>query len=262
MHNVILGIVFIIIIIVCLYGLQYDEGFEAQEEEDLRTFYSSYNDYNKHVYPLREKLSEKENEFVEKWIHKLENEDFERKGVSVYIISFTIHEDGTVNKSRFCIGTTTKYSEFETDSKELLKNLKITHNIVKPKNYNYYGIAWDLENEIIKLYLINDKYSKIVCYVYSVKGNEEKDKPITVKKYDVSKNETTMIKDGKHVKQFNSRTLPQELLDEYPLATELIEHVKTTMEWNVDTYSEYDSKLNLYFDMLEYLENNMESGST
>ena len=98
--------------------------------------------------------------------------------------------------------------------------------------------------------------------MYSINEHETKDKPITVKKYDVGENETTMIKDGKHVKQIDVRKLSQELLDEYPLATELIEHVKTTMEWNVDTYSEYDSKLNLYFDMLEYLENNMESGST
>ena len=42
------------------------------------------------------------------------------------------------------------------------------------KNYNYYGIAWDIEDSLLEVYGLNKDNTKIFCNVYKVERDEQK----------------------------------------------------------------------------------------
>ena len=56
-----------------------------------------------------------------------------------------------------------------------------------------------------------------------------------------------MLKDNKKVIQVNSETLPTIFKKKYPKSTEIFNYMVKN-GWELNTYSEYDNKLNLYFD--------------
>jgi uncharacterized protein YdbL (DUF1318 family) len=97
--------------------------------------------------------------------------------------------------------------------------------------------------------LSNDK-SKIECYVYKVKRDAENeiiDSTFETKKeYDVGEKNTVMHKNGKKINQKNlSRIAPTNT--KHPVANDWIKKMKK-LGFMFDTHSDYDGKINLYFD--------------
>lgn len=240
-----LSILIILSYIVLRYILNVCEGFME------RNTINDYLDYNKNVYPFESKITLLENNFILKWIKKLEQDDtYKYPYISTFTVGYTIHNNTNhVNKSRFGIGTITKNKEFKRDCINLFKKMNIDINSIKSDyGYDWYGIAWDIEDELLKLYLLNNRKTEIICYVYNVnrKNNTIISRFVNVKKYKVTKDYTTMFKDGKEIIQYNANKLPTRLIKKYDIDNK-IKEIKN-IGLNLDSYSEYDNKLNLYFD--------------
>ena len=224
------------------------ENFDNETSKKRKILFQKYNEI---YYPFNKKITKEENKFIEKWINKQEKDDvIKNKHISAITIGFTLHKDGHINKSRFGIGTKTKYDEFKKDTLELLKPFDVEKFL--PKNYNYYGVAWDIEDSLLKVYGLNKNNTKILCNVYKVERNEQTITAIqfdSEKDYKVGKDKTIMKKDGKNVTQYNTGTTnyPLEFISTYCKLEDLIENTERN-DLHLDTYSEYDNKLNLYFD--------------
>ena len=224
------------------------ENFDNETSKKRKALFQKYNEK---YYPLSKKLTKEENKLIEKWINKMEKEDvIKNKHISPITFGVTLHKDGHINKSRFGIGTKTKYDEFKKDTLELLKPFDVEKFL--PKNYNYYGIAWDIEDNLLKVYGLNKDNTKILCNVYKVERDEQK--IITIqfdseKDYKVGKDKTIMKKDGKNVSQYNtgSSNYPLEFMSSYSKLEDVMKMAQRN-DLHLDTYSEYDNKLNLYFD--------------
>lgn len=245
-----------ILIFICLliFGYSvYDKIWKKKENfnDNKSKLQKKFEIYNKYFYPLSSKLSEDENNFIDKWIKKLEKDDiYNDKHISAFTFGITLHKNGHINKSRYGIGTKTKFDEFKNDVIRLLKLYKVTKFL--PSDYNYYGVAWDIEDKLIKVYGLNKDNSTIICNVYTIKRNNYKIKSIeydSEKTYDVGSDKTIMKKDGKHIKQYNTLigNYPIHFMSKYQDFDEIIEFTKKH-NFHLDTYSEYDGKLNLYFD--------------
>jgi len=207
--------------------------------------------YNKNFYPLEKNITEHEKKFILNWMLKLDINDFKNeRHISPFTISVVIFKNGKINKSRFAIGTKTKFDLFKKETNELLSKMNI--KIEPPKDYKYYGIAWDIEDELFKIYFLNNDNSKMICHIFKIKRNGIQISNVKlkdIKKYDVDEKVTLMYKEGKTVKQFNQEELPLELRKKYPS----IKNFEQSLSFNImhlelDTYSEYDNKLNLYYD--------------
>lgn len=210
----------------------------------------NYDDYNHYIYPLEDNITKQENDFIRKWIDKLEERDISKYDhISTYMIGFTIFKNGHINKSRFGIGTLTKHNEFKNDCMKILK--KYSLDLKAPKGFVWYGVAWDIEDKIIKIYFLNKEKTKIISYVYSVSRTE--DRKISEiyfsskKYYNVNKNNTLMFKNKKVISQVNSEILPVYLKKRYPKSKKILSKMNNG-NWDLNTYSEYNGKLNLYFD--------------
>ena len=138
-------IIVFISLLVCAYFVYfvYNENFKTMEAFDYdasKTTKNFYKKYNELYYPLREKLTNQENKFIDKWIEKMEKNDIEKnKHISLTTVSFTLYKNGHINKSRFGIGTKTKFNDFKSDVKQLLNYFGVQKFL--PNNYNYYGVA-------------------------------------------------------------------------------------------------------------------------
>ena len=208
-----------------------------------------YTYYNKYIFNLKKYITQDENKFITKWINKLEKKDFSINNISTYLTGITIYTNGTVNYSRFAIGTLTKFDLFKVDCVNLMKKLKI-NPINVPNNFMYYGIAWDIHDNLFKVYLLNNTKKNILCYVYKITRQNNKlinSNFLQVKKYDVYYNNTIMYKNNKRIYQINSNKIPKHLLNKYEKTYKIINKMKK-YNWILDTYSEYDNKLNLYFE--------------
>jgi len=253
-----------IILFILYIHLQYDiynleEQFQNNNKKTPKTDYDfnasnvvgRFKFYNKYFYPLENNITEHEKRFILNWMLKLEYDDFENEThISPFTISIVIFKNGNINKSRLAIGTKTKFDLFKKETNELLGKMNI--KIEPPKDYKYYGIAWDIEDELFKIYFLSDDNSKMICHILKIKRNginilnvKLKD----IKKYDVDEKVTLMHKEGKIVKQFNQSSLPLELRKKYPSIKNLEQSLSfNNMHLHLDTYSEYDNKLNLYYD--------------
>ena len=249
-------IIVFISLLVCTYFVYfvYNENFKTMEAFDYdasKTTKNFYKKYNELYYPLREKLTNQENKFIDKWIEKMEKNDIEKnKHISATTVSFTLYKNGHINKSRFGIGTKTKFNDFKSDVKQLLNYFGVQKFL--PNNYNYYGVAWDIEDNLFKLYGLNQDSSKILCNVYNVKRSNNRIMSMTFdskKYYTVGKDKTIMKKDGKNISQYNTglNTYPREYILKYPKLKGVIKSIHKN-NLHLDTYSEYDNKLNLYFE--------------
>ena len=92
----------------------------------------------------------------------------------------------------------------------------------------------------------------MIFYVYKTKRDRKNNITSinydTKKNYDVNKNTTYMYKNGKTVEQHNKiPKLDNTYYQKYPEIIELIDDMNNR-GFDLDTYSEYDNKLNLYFD--------------
>tara|TARA_Y100000992_G_C21251869_1_gene486301 strand:- start:320 stop:1102 length:783 start_codon:yes stop_codon:yes gene_type:complete len=247
----------IVLIVIIYFTLRYIylsyEGFDRNNRKPGKTIncVNDYLDYNKNVYSFESKITLFENDFILKWIKKLDHDDtYKYPYISTFTVGYTIHNNTNhVNKSRFGIGTITKNKEFKSDCINLFKKMNIDINSIKSDyGYDWYGIAWDIEDALLKLYLLNNRKTEIICYVYNVdrKNDNIISRFVNVKKYKITEDYTTMFKDGKEIIQYNTSKLPTKLIKKYDVDNK-IKEIKNT-HLILDSYSEYDNKLNLYFD--------------
>lgn len=254
--NIYIKLLFLIIIVgflsVSLKTIldNYVEGFRSGRK--LNNMYDKglYLDYNKNIFPIKKHITKEEHQFIIRWMDKISiNDVLNDPHISTVIISIIIHKNGKMNKSRLAIGTKTKHKAFKKEVLQLLKNMNIYHEL--PSNFKYYGIGWDIEDELLKLYGLNEDNSKIICYVFNIKRDNNKVIESTYesqKTYNVNKYKTVMLKNGKKVEQINIKNnLPKKYFKDYPKAEKLT-NVMNKNGYTLDTYSEYDNKLTLYFD--------------
>jgi len=210
---------------------------------------NDFDNYNNNVFPLTKNITKQENDFIKKWINMLEENDLSKfDHISTYMIGYTIFKDGHINKSRFGIGTLTKHQEFKNDCLNFLRKYNLEFK--EPPGYLWYGLAWDIEDKILKVYLLNKKRTKIVSHIYSVTRLEDKISEIyfsSKKHYNINQDNTLMFKDHQVVSQINTEILPIYLRNRYPKSKKIISFMNKG-KWDLNTYSEYNGKLNLYFD--------------
>ena len=266
-HIIILIIVIIsVVFLIDTYFLKdKEEGFKINEKEYLKLerelCSSEYQKqqlrgllvYHSEVYPILDKISEPEIEFIYSYIKiSSKKERDENMHISPYTYCISIEKiNGNINSSRFAFGTKKNHDELEDNIKKLAKNIGLDN--LPDKNGNlWYGVGWDLEENIIKFYTISKDNKTMICYVYKTerdsKNNITSIKYDTKKNYDVNKNTTYMYKNGKTVEQHNKiPKLDNTYYQKYPEIVELIDDMNKR-GFDLDTYSEYDNKLNLYFD--------------
>ena len=229
---------------------KYSEGFRSARK--LNNVYDKglYLDYNTNIFPIKKHITNEEHKFIIRWMDKISINDVSNDPhISTVIISIILHKNGKMNKSRLAIGTKTKHKEFKQEALQLLKNMNIYHEL--PSNFKYYGIGWDIEDELLKIYGLNEDNSEIICYVFNIIRDNNKVIESTYesqKTYNVNKHKTVMLKNGKTVEQINiENNLPKKYFKNYPKVEKLTKDMNN-IGYELDTYSEYDNKLTLYFD--------------
>lgn len=262
-------IILLIIIVLIMNYFVGNEGFENSENSEN----SEYNElkrkfcvnkyqcnqlkalmvYDKEVYPIRTELSEIELDFIYNYIkYSNANEHNEDTHISSYTYSMKISKiDGHVNSSRFAFGTKYNNREIAKNIEELSVKLGIKY-IPKDSRDNWGGVGWDLEDKIIKFYTISNDKKTMVCYVYRTTRDEKKNiintKYLSKKTYDVNKEKTYMFKDGKTVEQYNNVPKVDNIYyKKYPKLKEIISDMNKR-GFKLDTYSDYNNFLTLYFD--------------
>ena len=232
-----------------IFSLLYN--YLNKEVENFHNYFKivDYDSYNENIFPIEKKITKQENDFIKKWINMLEENDISKfEHISTYMIGCTIFKDGHVNKSRFGIGTLTKHKEFKKDCLKIFGKYNIEFK--EPPDYLWHFLAWDIEDKILKVYLIHKNKTKIISYVYSVNRNQNKIYEIYFsykKNYIIDKSKTLMFKNKKVISQVNAEVLPLYLKKKYTKSKEFIS-LMIKNKWDLNTYSEYDNKLNLYFD--------------
>ena len=209
-----------------------------------------YDTYNTHVYPFHKRVGIEEQAYIHAVVSKYDYHKEFKKSVNVSPYSFSISidkETNAVNLTRVNIGSVE--TDISQPTQRLLGHLKIKENVCAPR-FKYYGVGWDLVDGIIKFYTLRDDKKCIECHVYKVTrdaNNEIVDTAFHTKKsYDVGKKNTVMYKDGKKVNQRNTaRVIPTRL--DHPVANEWIRKM-TKLDFVLDTHSDYDGNINLYFD--------------
>tara|TARA_Y100000991_G_scaffold214535_1_gene202508 strand:+ start:1219 stop:1953 length:735 start_codon:yes stop_codon:yes gene_type:complete len=237
---------YILIFLFIFYVIYLLNSYERFDNSCLINF----KEYNELIYPISLKITNDENIFISKWINKLKKDDIEKNpNISTYMIGFTIDKNNFVNRSRFGIGTLSYHNEFKKDCIKFLNSYQI--NLKEPNGYLWYAVAWDIFDNLYKVYLLSKDKKKIICYVYKVKRSKKNsiiDIVLSDKKYyNVGKKKTIMYKNRKKILQVNSTTLPSVYIKRYPTSAIILKNMIND-GWDLNTYSEYDNKLNLYFD--------------
>jgi hypothetical protein len=256
-------IIIILIIVVTNYFVE-NEGFENSEYKELKTKIGCSNKYqeqqlkgllvyDEEVYPIRSEISKSELDFIYNYIKMSSlNDMFKDTHISPYTYSMKISKlNGTINSSRFAFGTKNNHKEIEKNIKQLAKKIGIT-DLSKESNDLWYGVGWDLEDNIIKFYTISRDKKTLICYVYKTTRDDKKNiiktKYLSKKTYDVNKDKTYMFKNGKTVEQYNSvPKIDNVYYNKYPQLKEIISDMDNR-GFYLDTYSDYDNFLNLYFE--------------
>jgi len=255
-------IIIILMIVVDKYFVE-NEGFESNEYNELKmnNSFNKYQEqqlkglfvYDKEVYPIRTSISKPELDYIYNYIKISSSTDIIKDDhISPYTYSMKISKiDGKINSSRFAFGTKTNPTAIEKNIKQLATKLGIT-DLSKDSNDVWGGVGWDIEDKIIKFYTISNDNKIIICYVYKTtrddKNNVINIKFLTKKTYNVNKDTTYMFKNGKTVEQHNRvSNIDNIYYKKYPELKEIISGMKIR-GFTLDTYSEYDNFLNLYFD--------------
>ena len=222
-NNKMLFLLMIAILIIFIYNYFVEnEGFENSEYAELKAKIGCSNEYqeqqlkcllvyDEEVYPIRREISKPELDFIYNYIKMSSLKDnAEDTHISPYTYSMKISKlSRGINSSRFAFGTKTKnnHKEVENNIKQLAKKIGIT-DLSKESNDLWYGVGWDLEDNIIKFYTISRDKKIFICYVYNTTRDDEKNiikiTYLSKKTYDVNKNTTYMFKNGKTVEQYNS----------------------------------------------------------
>jgi predicted heme/steroid binding protein len=209
-----------------------------------------YDVYNRNVFPFHEKIGKEEQSYINAIVSKYDyrTEFKTNRDVSPYSFSISIDKEKNItNLTRVNIGSVEM--DISRPMKRLIDHLKIKESVCAP-DFKYYGVGWDLVDGIVKLYTLRNDKTKIECHVYKVKRdskNEITDTTFHTKKvYDVGKRNTVMYKDGKKVNQRNvNRDLSADM--KHPIANEWMSKMKK-LGFILDTHSDYDGNINLYFD--------------
>ena len=188
--------------------------------------------YQKNIFSIYSHLSNEEYSFLIKTLNDISDDDINKdKHLSSYSFVISIEND-KINTSRFIVGTKTKPENFKKNSIKMLKSLNISEK--SPIGFQWYGIGWDINSNIIKIYFLKKDFSEIVCKEYTRNPSQK----IREKKYKVGSQTTIMEKDGQKIKQINNfkkfkHEILQKMLD---------------LGFSLDTHSEYNKKITLYFD--------------
>lgn len=219
----------------------------SRRDNWLSDAYGLYNDY---VYPFHDRISTEERRYVN-FIVKNYDRSREFKNtynVSPYSFSMSIEKDsGNTNLTRVNLGSVEK--NIEVCVTRLLRHVGI-HDMIRAPGYKYYGIGWDLEDGILKIYTLRYDKRKIQCHVYKVVRNDKNEIIETTfdtkKTYDVGEKVTIMHKNGKNIEQVNLPR-PKSVDTKNTIANTWIKTMQN-LGFIFDTYSDYDGKINLYFD--------------
>ena len=189
-------------------------------------------EYQKNIFSIYSHLSNEEYDFVIKTLNDISDDDIHKnEHLSSYSFVISIEND-KINASRFIVGTKTKPENFKKNSVKMLKSLNISEK--SPIGFQWYGIGWDINNNIIKIYFLKKDFSEIICKEYI----RHPSKKIREKKYNVGIETTIMEKDGQKIKQMNNfKKFKCEILQKM-----------LKMGFSLDTYSKYNKKITLYFD--------------
>jgi len=188
--------------------------------------------YQKNIFSIYSHLSNEEYSFLIKTLNDICDDDINKnKHLSSYSFVISIEND-KINTSRFIVGTKTKPENFKKNSIKMLKSLNISEK--SPIGFQWYGIGWDINNNIIKIYFLKKDFSEIICKEYA----RYPSKKIREKKYNVGIKTTIMEKDGQKIEQINNfKKFEHEILKKM-----------LDLGFSLDTYSKYDKKITLYFD--------------
>jgi hypothetical protein len=239
----------LLIILACLFLLLSKRRHQSRSISE-NWLLNAYTIYNNQVYPFHNKISMDEQKYISMIMNNYDPEkEFKHTHhISPYSFGISIEKgSGKVNLSRFNIGSVEQ--DIRVHIEQLLQDINLDDSICAP-GYKYYGVGWDLEDGIIKFYTINKHKSKIECHVYKVqrnRRNEVIEVIFKIKKiYDVGIDETIMYKDGKNIEQTNQSRSNRDITHNYT-ANNWIRKFRR-LEFILDTVSEYDGKIILYFD--------------
>jgi hypothetical protein len=205
--------------------------------------------YDKNVFPINKSLSKVELDFILNSIKISTPKDFSiNQHISNYTYCIKI-KDNEVNKGRFAFGSKTKPQKFKELCAPMLEMFSINH---KPREgFNYYGIGWDIKENIFKIYELSKDSSAIFCEEYEVNRSSNESVFLKKKLYKVGVETTLMEKDGELIKQINiGQETPNgkesEVSVKFPKAKILVKEM-SSLGFVLDTYSVYDDSLNMYF---------------
>lgn len=211
----------------------------------MKQVLNKLSNYNFHFFQLNKHLFPEEISFIELAAKNITLKDFySRQHISAYTFCPQILDSGQVNYGRFAFGKKTEDKNYKNITFELFDFLKI--KITTAKNFFIYGVGWDYENNLIKLYQLSHDYKKIDCKEYKIcRSDFDKNKLFKSKSYDVGEKVTTMNKDGNEVEQINLDASSPAFEDE---TINALWREMDTFDFRLDTYSIYNNKTTLYFD--------------
>lgn len=209
----------------------------------------AYSTFNKKVYNFHDIISRQEQKYIIDIISKYNPSlEFQNGGeLSPYSFSISIDKkSGIVNLTRVNIGSVSR--DISANIVRLLDHINVKDNLCLP-GFKYYGIGWDVIEGIIKFYTLSHDRRKIECHVFKVERNESNEiataKFNTKKTYDVGNNITVMLKNGKAIDQINTNRKCVTM--ENSTANAWINKLQK-LGFILDTMSDYEGKINLYFD--------------
>lgn len=187
--------------------------------------------YQKNIYSIISNVSDSEYLFVKETLNNITEKDIdENEHLSCY--SFVVSIEGEeINASRFIVGTKTNPNLFQKNAEKMLKSLNIFPK--SPVGFDWYGVGWDVKNDEIKIYFLKKDLSEIFCEEYCRSHSHK----IRDKLYEVGQKCTKMHKNGQIIDQINSNDLEHKVIDKM-----------INLGFNLDTYSQYNNKITLYFD--------------
>lgn len=243
-------IIFIVILISALHHL-----FNKSKQPKYSRLMSSnwlsdaYDIFNDKIYPFKYNISEREQEYIQSIVNGYNHEDEFKNGHEISPYSFSLSIDkttGRVNPTRINVGSVEK--NIQPKVTKLLKYIQVNETPCT-SGFKYYGIGWDLVDRIIKIYTIKDR-EKIECFVYKVNRNDKNEiissSFHTKKSYDIGKKNTIMYKNGTKIDQINTSRVSSKNFG-FHKANAWIKKMQG-LGFIFDTFSDYDGKINLYFD--------------
>ena len=210
----------------------------------------AYMIFNSKITNFQDRISPEEQGYINAIIADYDPGVEFRHGTDISPYSFSIAIDKQsefVNLTRVNIGSVER--NIDSHVEQLLDYMNICDDLCLP-GFKYYGVGWDLEESILKFYTLGHDRQRIECHVFKVKRNEfnaiTSTKFHTKKNYHVGSSNTVMLKNGKSIDQINTNRIWVEDIGN-STANAWIKKMQK-MGFILDTYSDYDGKINLYFD--------------